>query len=77
MGNFELEVANCDVKLTWWKTNVTLCFTELGAVMAANILKSDYAVRMSVLVVRTEGKTANLLIPLRGEIFQNFKEVFH
>lgn len=27
-------------------------FTEHGAVMAANILKSDYAVRMSVLVVR-------------------------
>jgi len=27
-------------------------FTEHGAVMAANILKSDYAVQMSVLVVR-------------------------
>ena len=27
-------------------------FTEHGAVMAANILKNDYAVRMSVLVVR-------------------------
>ena len=45
--------------------------------MAANILKSDYAVRMSVLVAGPERKTANLLIPLRGEIFQNFKEVFH
>jgi hypothetical protein len=52
-------------------------FTEHGAVMAANIRKRDYAVRMSVLVARAEGKTANLLIPLRGEIFQNFKEVFH
>jgi len=28
-------------------------FTEHGAVMAANILKSDYAVQMSVLVVRS------------------------
>ena len=39
-------------------------FTELGAFMAANILKSDYAVRMSVLIVRAEGKTTNLPISL-------------
>jgi len=32
--------------------------------MAANILKSDYAVRMSVLIVRAEGKTTNLPISL-------------
>ena len=45
--------------------------------MAANILKSDYAIQVSVLVARAEGKTPNFLYPLGGEIFQNFKEVFH
>lgn len=46
-------VANCDhLKNLRFSPNLPLAFTEHGALMAANILNSDRAVRMSVYVIR-------------------------
>jgi hypothetical protein len=49
-------------------------FTEHGAVMAANILKSDYAVQMSVLVVRAFVRIRRMLAS-RKELSASLAEI--
>jgi hypothetical protein len=47
-------VANCDhLRALRFSATLPNVFTEHGAIMAANVLKSERAIEMSVLVVRT------------------------
>lgn len=55
-------VANCDhlIRLKFSKT-MPYAFTEYGAIMAANVLKSERAVKVSIQVVRAFVKVREML----------------
>ena len=57
-----LKIANCDLKVcTAAVASLPYAFTENGAIMAANVLNSPEAVRMSVFVVRAFVQMRELL----------------
>jgi len=59
-------VANCDHLLPLkFSPNLPYAFTEHGALMAANVLRSQQAVRMSVLVVRAFVQLLSMLAPYK------------
>lgn len=68
-------VTNCD-HLSRLKYSATLpyAFTEHGAIMAANVLKSDSAVRVSVYVVRAFIKLREMLLSNK-EFSEKLKEL--
>ena len=68
-------VTNCD-HLSRLKYSSTLpyAFTEHGAIMAANVLKSDSAVRVSVYAVRAFIKLREMLLSNK-EFSEKLKEL--
>ena len=57
-----LKVTNCDFKFARRSSQIQpYAFTENGAIMAANVLNSPEAVRMSVFVVRAFVQMRELL----------------
>ncbi len=68
-------VANCDhLRRLKFSPVLPYAFTENGAIMAANVLNSPQAVRMSVFVVRAFVKMRGLLAGTR-ELAQQLKEL--
>ena len=80
-------VANCDhLKTLKYSPVLPLVFTEHGAIMAANVLTSEQAVKMSVLVVRafvqlrqilaSNAELARKMLELENKYDRQFKAVF-
>jgi hypothetical protein len=56
------DIAKCDVKAgPWWSAHSSYAFTEHGALQAANVLRSQRAVQMSVFVIRAFVKMREVL----------------
>lgn len=68
-------VTNCDhLSRLKYSTTLPYAFTEHGAIMAANVLKSDSAVRVSVYVVRAFIKLREMLLSNK-EFSEKLKEL--
>jgi hypothetical protein len=68
-------VTNCDhLARLKYSTTLPYAFTEHGAIMAANVLKSDSAVRVSVYVVRAFIKLREMLLSNK-EFSEKLKEL--